>query len=119
MLLFAMVLQSISHAAQVLEGQLVVCLRVQPSCGYWIDVLEGWQWEWILVDKLENFCHAFSCYSLDSTTTLDVDMLHTLLVPLPVLVKSVISISMIITSSHHVVDFKVSSPKHVIFQPIC
>ena len=46
-------------------------------------------------------------------------MLNALLVPLLELVKSVTSISVIITSSHHVANFEVSSIKCVIFQPNC
>ena len=42
-------------------------------------------------------------------------MLHALLAPIPGLVKSIIPISMIIISSHHVVNFEVSLLKCVIF----
>ena len=46
-------------------------------------------------------------------------MLHALLLPPSELVKSVISISIIVTSSHHAVNCEASFLKHVIFQPNC
>ena len=100
------------------KGCCFVCLKVQSS----LCLLDGCFGRLVAgvdtMDWLVNFCHAFSCYSLDSTTRLGFDMLHAMLVQMG-LVKTIISISVIITSSHHEVNFKMSLHKHVIFQPNC
>ena len=101
MLLFVMVLQLITLLVQALKGSCLYIWGCSHPCAYWMDVLEGWQWEWILVDWLANVCHAFSSYSLDSTTRLGVDMLHAFLVPLPEFVILLLAIILLILRWAH------------------